>query len=188
MDDERELAAAAEELADVLERLRGELRPSRGPLGLPRPPTSRELLRVTEGYAIPTLIAVLEANIRMLELLAVTIRVADGRPIDDGNRERIGDAGRAALGKMDAVLEDVTSAVDGGEPSNPEVKRLLAEARELREEIDDRLAAAEEGREATGETARSDETEPIGIDVDEELASIKRDVDGPNGDDQTGSN
>ena len=66
MDDrERELAEVTAELSETLESLRAELQePPEGPLGLPRPPTPRELLRFTEQYTIPTTIALLEAAIR----------------------------------------------------------------------------------------------------------------------------
>lgn len=215
MDDEDdELAAAAEELAATLEELSGELRgPPRGPLGLPRPPTPTEVLRFTEGYAIPTIVAILEANIRVLEMLARVLRVADGRPLDGSGRDGIERASRTTLRKLDGALSDLQTTVEGGEPSNPEVARLLDEARTLREEIDDRLAeaAAEPSTmertedqsphgsaadEDTGDrTTRSSDAnddieiggddDGIKIDVDAELESIKRDVsDSPDGDEE----
>lgn len=194
MDDrERELAEATAELSETLESLRAELRePPEGPLGLPRPPTPRELLRFTEQYTIPTTIALLEAAIRSLELLAAALRVADGRPIDavsgssrtklsTAGRDRIAATSRETLRTLDDALADLQSAARG-DPSNPEVRRLLEEARDLGAEVDDRLADATDDtdppeREPTGQSGDADDRTGVEIDVDEELASIKRTVD-----------
>ncbi|MFP4626722.1 MAG: hypothetical protein ACLFNI_09055 [Natronomonas sp.] len=206
MDEEDdELAAAAEELAATLDELSGELRGApRGPLGLPRPPTPTEVLRFAEGYAIPTIVAILEANIRVLDMLARVLRVADGRPLDGSGRDGIERASRTTLQKLDGALSDLQTAIEGGEPSNPDVARLLDEARSLREEIDDRLpeATAEPStmdgtkdrsthgsasdEDTDGEAAvASDEDDGIKIDVDAELESIKQNVsDSPDGDEE----
>lgn len=196
-DEDDELAAAAEELADTLEELSRELRGSRrGALGLPRLPSPSAVFTFTESYAIPTLIAILEANIRVLELLAEAIRVADGRPLDGGGRAEIERVSRSTLRKLDGALSDLQTAIEGGEPSNPDVSRLLEDARSLREEIDRRLATASEdgsrpetpadrsleefeadenGRDESTTTAGS-EPEAVDIDVESELESIKEDV------------
>lgn len=207
MDDEDdELAAAAEELAATLEELSGELRGApRGPLGLPRPPTPTEVLRFTEGYAIPTIVAILEANIRVLEMLARVLRVADGRPLDGSGRDGIERASRTTLRKLDGALSDLQTAIEGGEPSNPDVARLLDEARSLREEIDDRLpeataepstmdgtkdrsthgSVADEDTDGGAAGASDEDDDGIEIDVDAELESIKQDVsESPNGDEE----
>lgn len=214
MDDrerERELADAATELSEILEALRTELRdPARGPLGLPRPPRPSTLVRFTEQYTIPTVIALLETSIRALELLAAALRVADGRPLDAApersdrasgtapfdavsraGRDRLARTSRETLRRLDDVLADLQEAA-AGEPSNPEVQRLLEEARELRAEVDERLEAAASESAPGSEGGTDDSGEPIeigvsavdedvdsdvGIDVDEELASIKDDLD-----------
>ena len=223
---ERDLEAATAELSETLEALRSELRePARGPLGLPRPPRPSELLRFTEQYTIPTVIALLEASIRALELLAAGLRVADGRPLDAvsgrpdhsrgtaslegigrAGRDRLARTSRETLRRLDDALAELQSAAEG-DPSNPELRRLLEEARELRSEVDDRLAAAT-SEPQPHESVRSDDRDDlddigigsvgredrgVGIDVDEELASIKDDLDaerseeteegGENGDD-----
>lgn len=199
MDDtEAELADAAAELAETLEDIRGELQqPPQGPLGIPRPPTPGELLRFTEQYTIPTLIALLETSIRVLELLAATIRIADGRPLDGAGGETLRDLGRegedrlaavsrSTLEKLDDALAELQTAAAGGDPGpeNPELQRLLGQARELRDEVDARLEAATDGSSANAlepqpeaEEESEAEDEPIDIDVDAELESIKRDVD-----------
>lgn len=207
-DRERDLADAADELAETLESLRAELRePPRGPLGLPRPPTPREFLRFTERYTIPATISLLEAGIRTLELLAAAIRVADGRALESDSTDRgtgttpgtdrVAAASRRTLAALDDALADLQSAAAGGEPSNPEIQRLLSEARDLRDEVDDRLADATAENRATGRTAEpvnievelgEDEAEEAGadgstgdhagdVDVDRELESIKREFD-----------
>ena len=214
-DRERGLAEATAELSETLEALRAELEsPPEGPLGLPRPPSPGELLRFTERYTIPATIALLEAAIRSLELLAAALRVADGRPIEavEGARsgtpagDRLAATSRETLRRLDDALAELQSAARG-DPSNPDVRRLLEEARDLRAEVDGRLSAAIEGgdsraeRDPAGEGGASDpafgddrdagaasdrddpapETgrdEVVGVDVDEELASIKRTVEG----------
>ncbi len=206
---ERDLADATAELSETLEALRTELEaPPRGPLGLPRPPRPAELLRFTEQYTIPTVIALLEASIRALELLGAALRVADGRPLDavtdrsaDGSmgtsldvvgrasRDRLARTSRETLRRLDDALAELQSAAEG-DPSSPELQGLLAEARELRAEVDTRLqdAVSETARESdTGQRGRNGPTEvgvsaakrgseDAGVDVDEELESIKRDL------------
>ncbi|MFO7925133.1 MAG: DUF7547 family protein [Halobacteriota archaeon] len=197
---ERDLTEATTELSDTLESLRAELvNGPRGdrPPGLPRPPTPTELLRFTEHHTIPATIALLEAAIRSLELLAAVLRVVDGRPMDAvsgetssrsplGGRDRLAETSRETLRRLDDALVEFQSAARG-EPSNPELQRLLAEARDLRSEVDARLA---EATDAGGDSAPVDEAgdnsantrggsdpDHVEIDVDEELASIKRSVD-----------
>lgn len=208
MDDrDRELATTVEDLAETLEDLRAELRePPRGPMGLPRPPTPGEFLRFTERYTIPAMISLLEASIRTLELLAAAIRVADGRPLDgDGTvrreataagTDRIAAASRRTLSTLDDALADLQSAAAAGEPESPELQRLLSEARQLRAEVDDRLAEATSAEpptaagdpepvniEVTGgdddagptdDGDRAADDEGVDVDVDRELESIKR--------------
>lgn len=229
MDDrERDLSDAVKELSETLEALRTELRePVRGPLGLPRPPKPSKLIQFTERYTIPTVIALLETSIRALELLAAALRVADGRPLDAvaersdrhagtdsldavgrAGRDRLAEASRETLQRLDDALADLQSAA-AGEPSTPEVRQLLEEARELRAEVDERLSAAvsESDLEAADDTTSqkasveigiraADEGEgdddSIGIDVDEELATIKDDIDAERSadpeDDESGEN
>jgi len=193
MDDaDRDLAEATAELSETLEDLRSELTgPPEGPGGLPRPPSPAEFLRFTERYAIPATIATLEAAIRALELFAAVLRAVEGRPIEAVGRDRspAGDrlaaTGQDALRMLDAALSELQAAAEGA-PENPEARRLLEEARELRAEVDDRLSAALDEGGSTADTDPDDPAAPggdgsedrgVGIDVDEELASIKADVD-----------
>ena len=212
MDDrERDLDESIDDLAGTLESLRAELGdPPEGPLGLPRPPTPREFLRFTERYTIPALISILETSIRTLELLAAAIRVADGRPLDgpatgrggadDPRTDRIAAASRRTLQTLDDALAELQSAAAGGEVRNPELQRLLSEARDLRAEVDDRLADAtagsatrpqepdpvdievEAGGDEPDEGGESDDERDVGVDIDRELDSIKRELDEPRDD------
>lgn len=213
-DRERDLATAVTDLSKTLEELRAELRePPKGPLGLPRPPTPSELLRFTEGYTIPAVIAALEASIKTLEVLAVALRVADGRPLDAASgrttqgsdafstsaigrvgRDRLAASSRETLHRLDDALAELQSAA-AGEPSNPELQQLLGEARELRADVDDRLSAAtaeespnddsnrDEVSEAHPRSNPDDEADfdDLGIDIDEELESIKKDLESATG-------
>jgi len=199
-DRDRELAEATAELSETLEELRGELGgPPEGPLGLPRPPKPSELLRLTEQYTIPATVALLEAAIRSLELLGAALRVADSRPIEAADRsqvpadgrDRLAATSRETLRRLDDALAELQSAARG-DPSDPDLRGLFEEARTLRAEVDDRLAEAIEeptprSERDRGVDAGGDGPAPdaVGIDVDEELASIKRtagqDPDGENG-------
>ena len=221
MDDGNDLEASVRELTATLEELQSELRdpPARtGPLGLPRPPSPGELLRFTEQYTIPALVSLLEANVRLLELLAAALRVADGRPIEAteeladaggrleavraGGREGVAAASRATLRRLDDALAELQTAAEGGTPDDPEVRRLLSRARDLRSEVDERLAETEAestpAEETTGAVevdvdgpGESDDGEvdeepsdDVDLDVDEELETIRRQVDGPDDGDE----
>jgi predicted Zn-dependent protease len=224
-DTETDLAAAAADLASTLEALRNELHePPRGPLGLPRPPDPNDLLAFTEQYTIPALVAVFETNIRLLELLAAAIRLAQGRPVGPdaearlkasefavaGGREgvdRLAAASRTTLRKLDDALADLQDAAEGT-PENPEAERLLRQARELRADIDERLAETADSEATADRTAidvrgtdgeadadadrdaadtetgddSDDDADPV--DVDAELRSLKDEV-GTDDDDET---
>lgn len=182
-----DLATVLEELSRTLNDLQREF--GSGPTGV------RGLLRFTEQYTIPAIVSILEANVRLLELLAGAIRLADGR-LDEttvpGPGPRSGDrAATAALDAIDRALTDLSEAA-AGTPTDPEARRLLDRARELRDEAhervearsratsdrgsgEDRLRRVRGGRERTreGET----ESRSVEIDVDEELDDIRQEVD-----------
>ena len=214
---DEDLAADVGELADALRELREELRPRRrGPFGLPAPPSPGELLRFADERAIPFAIAVLEANIRALELLRGAIRLADsGRQAGEEARQAGGRAaslGRASLERLDEVLSDLEAAAsEGSLPNQPEARDVLQEARRLRDQVDEALAArvdddaASDGQEADGEAASGDSTvidvdgpatgdgeqSTPEVDVEGELRSIKEelgklDPEAEPGDDDTG--
>lgn len=201
-DRDGELPRLADELSTTLTNLRDELErgrePPRGPLGLPRPPTPRELLEFTDEFAIPTAIAVLEANIRALEALQGAVRLTRaGDRVGERGREaraHTEELSRGALDRLDDVLVDLQDALSG-RPENPEARTLLDDARALRSEIDERLRAADDRRPARGpsqggsergrrprnaresrpQDAAADE-DGVAIDVDSELDSIRDEV------------
>lgn len=145
-----DLAALVMELRETLDELQETVGTDR-----PGPPSGRDLVRFTESYTIPTLVAILEASIRALELLQATLRLVDGRSLDPDRRRgsseaaaRVGSVGRATVDRVDAALSELTAALEG-EPSEGEARDLLEEARALRAEVDERLR--------TADTARRDE-------------------------------
>ncbi len=209
-----DVAELAEELTATLTDLRDELdgrrEPPRGPLGLPRPPTPRELIDFTDEFTIPTVIAVLEANIRMLEAFRGAIRLAragdETRERGREARARTEELSRGALDRLDDVLADLQNALDG-RPEDPQARTLLDDARALRREIDERLREPDrntnerlnsrdsawsgrqrpregELREADSHDVTADE-EGVAIDVDAELDSIRDEVEGENDDEDS---
>lgn len=196
-DPDEELATAVDELADVLRELRGELRPGRrGPFGLPAPPSPGELLRFTDEHAIPFAIAVLEANIRTLELIQGTIRLASsgkaaGEEASQAGK-RAASLGRSTLRRLDDVLSDLEAAAnDGALPRQEAAREVLEEARALRAEVDDALAtrvddgesmADEEWPSGDGsvidvhDDERANGDDRTDVDVEGELRSIKQEL------------
>lgn len=152
---DEELAEALDELAGLLKDLerelptRGRRRPS-GDHGLPRPPGPGEFIRFTEQYTIPTLVSLLEATVAVLELLRALLRLTGGRGLPDPrpgrSRGSIETTGRRAIEGLDDVLADLNDTL-AGQPTEPEARDLLTEARDLRAEIESLL---QEGRDRTG--------------------------------------
>lgn len=145
--DNDELAAQLDELEATLTDLRGELRTDdrQGP---PQPPQLGELLRFTEQYTIPTLIAILEAAIRSLELLRRTLRLADparaAREEGEAARDRANEVGGEAGRQLaDALTELRTALGEADLPENAASRDLITDARELTGEIESRLRDAE---------------------------------------------
>ncbi|QSW98754.1 DUF7547 family protein [Haloterrigena alkaliphila] len=204
-DHDDELADAVRELTRTIDDLRTELestRPrSRRRPPFPRPPTPRELLRVTDEVAIPAAIAVLETSVRALKgfqralELARTEREVRDRTTDAtaATSERARDLRQSTLDRLDTVLSELQRAAsDGTLPADESARELLSEARALREDVDRRLrgagddlerreressAAADairidiEDGDVRDETA-DDDPDP-GVDVDAELETLK---------------
>ncbi|MFW5911118.1 MAG: DUF7547 family protein [Halolamina sp.] len=213
-----ELRDLLAELESTLVELRGELdaadeRP-RIPRGLPgggrpapRPPRLREVLRFTEEYTIPTLISILEANIRLLRFGGAALRALDPQrstvpTSDDGAVMRAIDAGRGlSTDRLQRGLEDLNDALAGTETPDPEARALLSNAEELSAEIQERLRSAGETVDGHGgDVADTDETVHVDVaeasdaaevedagsespspDVDAELDSIRQEVRGDDG-------
>ncbi|PSP83222.1 hypothetical protein BRC83_07575 [Halobacteriales archaeon QS_1_68_17] len=186
-DREADLARLAGELARALGELQRELEP-RGPGGLPRPPTPRELLRFTDRVAIPAVILLLETNIRALRLLQRAIRLSEGRDDTRGEVQRRAEAVSAAtLERLDGTLSDLQAALEG-QPTDDRARSLLAEARALRAEIDGEIRSAgreeseakDGGADPSGDDTDADTAAVDGdeVDVESELRSIKSELDG----------
>lgn len=172
-----DLAARLEELNATVEELRAEV-PRRGPFGLPRPPTPRELARFTADYTIPAAIASLEATARTLELLQAALRAADEGTRARGRAEQ---AGEAVLDRLDDALADLQTAIEGsGLPADPAARELLVEARELSDQTRTALEGTDAGTDVPQEGEESSEASTV--DVEEELETIRREV-GEDGDD-----
>lgn len=190
---EDELAERVAELEESLRDLRAKLGPPdrrRGPAGLPRPPTPREVLSFAGDYAIPTTIAVLEANIRALEMLQRVLRFGDSRrAASEGRRSmnaRAARVGRDTMAALDAALSDLQAELEEGTlPESGEARTVLQDARRLNEEIADWIRGAEAEADESRERIRVEEGEEeeeessvVTIDVDSELESIREEVNG----------
>lgn len=136
-----DLSVTLSELQDVLADEGNQDRP-RGKRRLPSP---SRFLRFTEEHTIPTLISLLETNIRALKLFQGLLRLVNGR--DSGQRSdseplrddrRVRTTGRRTLDTLDNALSDLQGALEG-EPTDSEARTLLDDARSLREEIDARI-------------------------------------------------
>ncbi|WP_367996594.1 DUF7547 family protein [Haloferax volcanii] len=166
-----------DELGDTLDELGAELREERDRnrgrardrrvtgddrFRPPRPPTFGEVLRFTESYTIPTVIAVLEATIASLELLRRLMRLSDpGRAMDDARTEteaRMRNVPKSAVSGVDRALDELRNALSEADlPSNPEARDVMDRARSLADELDARLSEAERERTARERRWREDE-------------------------------
>ena len=145
--DRDELEDRLDELESTLSELREELRSERR-RGPPKPPSLSELLRFTEQYTIPTVIALLEATVQSLELLRRTLRLADPeravREESETARSRLDRVGAEAGNQLAGALSELRTALSEADlPENPESRRLIEDARDLTGEIETRLRDAE---------------------------------------------
>ncbi|VTT85261.1 hypothetical protein DM2_143 [Halorubrum sp. DM2] len=138
-----------DELEDVLGELRADLRETeRDRRGPPRPPRLSELVRFTEQYTIPTLIALLETTIKSLELLQGTLRLADpGRSVAEGTEgasDRLADVRDGASAGLSRSLSELRTALSEADlPEEAASRSIIADARDLTAEIEARI---DEGR------------------------------------------
>ena len=173
-----------DELEDVLSDLRRDLRETerdrRGPPGAPRPPRLSELVRFTEQYTIPTIIALLETTITSLELLQGTLRLADPeRSVAEGAASAgdrlatVRDGATAGLSRSLAELRTALSEADL--PEDAASKSIVADARDLTAEIESRIDETRRAADAEraspsdgnrrGDDAESDTDGAVQIDV-----------------------
>ncbi|RDZ54974.1 hypothetical protein C5C07_05510 [Haloferax sp. Atlit-4N] len=164
-----------DELGDTLDELGAELREERDRgrgrdrrgygddrFRPPRPPTFGEVLRFTESYTIPTVIAVLEATIASLELLRRLMRLSDpGRAMEDARNEtesRMRNVPKSAVSGVDRALDELRNALSEADlPTNPEARDVMDRARSLADELDERITEAERERTTRERRWREDE-------------------------------
>jgi hypothetical protein len=139
---------------------------------------------------------VLEANVRALELLQAALRLSDPEHAAtegaDRTRVRAEELSRRSLDRLDDVLRDLQEAAGGDTlPRNSDAREILEEARRLREEIATGIGEAERDRERARDRDREREEdrrdadatdEGIEIDVEDELDSIRAELEGDDGD------
>ena len=144
-----DLEERLDELEDVLSELRADLRETeRDRRGPPRPPRLSELVRFTEQYTIPTIIALLETTIKSLELLQGTLRLADpGRSVAEGAEgagDRLADVRDGATAGLSRSLAELRTALSEADlPEEAASRSIVADARDLTAEIESRI---DEGR------------------------------------------
>lgn len=169
--DDRDTRELLDELETTLDALREDLAGRESGRG--RPPTPRELLRVTEEYTIPTVIATLEAAIAALELVRAVLRIADpDRSLTDRSdrpaTDPVGRAGETAVAGAERALSELREALSAADPpDDPAARGLVADARELSAEVEARLREAREGREPRDRSASDDSGRGVRIEVDD---------------------
>jgi hypothetical protein len=162
----RDLRTTLDELERTLNGEPDDRRPARR-----EPPRGSDVVRFTEEYTIPTVIAILETTIQSLELLRGVLRLADpGRSLRDGSRDesdRLDAVDRRVVEGTERALDDLRRALTGTEePTDPVARDVFREARDLTAEIESRLAEARgEGRSARRST---DERRSVVIPVDDD--------------------
>lgn len=195
-DTDEELATLLAELETTLTELHRALdeadvqsgegdreRSSPGPSPPFRPPGLREILRFTEQQTIPTLIAILEVNIRLLRLAGATLRAVDPErsaveTADRSTAARALDAGgRLSTDRLTAGLSELQDALSGTDAPNPEARRLLDDAETLSAEVRERLRDGTAGsRTGSGEDGTDG---GVSIEVEDASVGADDDEDGP---------
>lgn len=208
--DAPDLPELLDSLEETLATLRAELDPdgtdrpstSRGRRP-PRPPRMRDVLRFTDEYTIPTLVSIMEANVRLLKLAQAGIRAVDPErsTLGDGEsdvgsvlnelRRATGDAGRASGDKLTASLSELQRAIEESDtPQNPEARDLLTDAQSLSAEIEHRIRESREQTDLSRfdrrnwwndelrETPTEGEPNPVRIEVTDEADETEDDEEG----------
>lgn len=181
-DRESDLPDLVGELARTTEQLRDELeRERRGPSRRPR---FSDLVEFTSEVTIPAIVLILETNVRALRLLQRTLRFTQDRTRETDQstsaaRERAEELGRETLERLDDALGDLQGALSD-RPTDSDARALLAEARDLRADIESRLEAtaaeAESAESAGADLNQAPDRDDVPVDVEGELQSIKDDM------------
>ncbi|MCU4925092.1 hypothetical protein OB905_03700 [Halobacteria archaeon AArc-dxtr1] len=148
-DRDDELEVAIQELAGAVEELRVTLESQRrSPVRAPMP---SDLFRVADELAIPAALAVLKANVRALEAfqrglkLVRTEREARDRSqaVATETSRRAEELRQTTVSQLDRALSELQRAVSAGSlPADDRAHDLLAEAQQLRDDVDRRLQKA----------------------------------------------
>jgi hypothetical protein len=185
--DPDDLVALLGELRSTLDELERTVdtddRPNRRRPRSRERPRGSDVVRFTEEYTIPTVIAILETTIQSLELLRGVLRLVDperGLPTGRRDGDRFdGVDGRVVQGAERAV-EDLRRALTGTEePADPVARDVLGDARALTAEIESLLAEARgdadtsraesaSRRSRDSRTGRRGDRESVVIPVDDE--------------------
>ncbi|OYR75377.1 DUF7547 family protein [Halorubrum ezzemoulense] len=165
-----DLEERLDELEDVLGELRADLRESeRDRRGPPRPPRLSELVRFTEQYTIPTVIALLETTIKSLELLRGTLRLADpGRSVAEGAEgagDRLADVRDGATAGLSRSLSELRTALSEADLPEDAASRAARDRRLGGDPDGDRNARSRGDAEERSD--RGGGANPVRIDVTE---------------------
>lgn len=149
-----------------------------------RSPTARDARRPPDDHVLSATVAVLEANARALELLQAAIRPRDERGAtgERTDADRAPRAARDAVARLDAALDALLDELEeGAMPRDPDARAVVEDARDLRAEIDAHLGGeprthpdADSGED---DSDAADDEPTVEVDVEDELRSIKDDLD-----------
>ncbi|MFB6360226.1 MAG: hypothetical protein ABEH59_02780, partial [Halobacteriales archaeon] len=167
-----DLSARLDRLEATLEELREEVmgddRVDAGRRTLE--PAAETALKLTERLAMPAAIAALEANVRVLTFVQDRLRELEGRE-GEAREELTADPGQMSerlLDRLDDALGRMEDAIAESDlPQNAEARELFERARELNEDVRQRVADAEPSM---------DGDDVVTIDVEDELDQIRDDV------------
>lgn len=176
MSDRDDLRRAIDDLESAMRDLQAELEAETNTRGAgPQLPTVQDVLRFADQAAIPAVIAVLEANIRILEAMQQAVRLAERSPQSGRQSERsrqLAEFGEETLAQLTSSLDDLQRLIEAGSlPQEETARSILTDARELQ----DRLEAHGEtaGEQPADQRDTDDDSEEVTIDIDAELESIK---------------
>lgn len=170
---EDRLGALEQQLDELMAELQTRPNPPRGPFGLPRPPSPREVLRYTDQYAIPTAVTILQTQIQLLELLQQTIRLAErgDRAVShaESTRAQAEVAAKETISRIEQAVRDLQDALTGeGLPADDQMNQLLQDIQRLNAELEESLETSTKADAAIADGHQ--------VDVESELEAIKDEV------------
>lgn len=176
MSDGDDLKRRLDELETAMRELQAELEGETNtpPSGVIRPPSVGDLLRFADQAAIPALIAILEANIRILESVRQAIRLTESTRRSEtqpSQRSELAEVGEETLSRLAQSLDDLQTLIEAGSlPQEETARSILTDARDIQEELETQA-------ETTDGTTEESSEEEVHIDIDAELESIKEEYD-----------